>query len=79
VTRLLRSPPHLVADASRRLLLATARMSPPGAYPPLRHGRFVRYRAVCNDYRYVQPPDTLVREFSELKIPLRFSRGGAPN
>jgi putative SOS response-associated peptidase YedK len=35
---------------------------------------------MCNDYRYVQPPDTLVREFSQSKIPLRFAgAGGAPN
>lgn len=38
---------------------------------------------MCNDYRYAQPPDTLVEEFSQLKIPLRFSGGGggggAPN
>jgi putative SOS response-associated peptidase YedK len=35
---------------------------------------------MCNDYRYVQSPDTLVGEFSQLKIPLRFAgAGGAPN
>jgi putative SOS response-associated peptidase YedK len=35
---------------------------------------------MCNDYRYVQPPDTLVREFSQIKNPLRFGgSGGAPN
>jgi putative SOS response-associated peptidase YedK len=34
---------------------------------------------MCNDYRYVQPPSTLVDEFSQLKIPLTFAAGGAPN
>jgi putative SOS response-associated peptidase YedK len=35
---------------------------------------------MCNDYRYVQAPSTLVDQFSELKIPLRFAgAGGAPN
>lgn len=34
---------------------------------------------MCNDYRYVQPPDTLVREFSQLKIPVRWAGGAAPN
>jgi putative SOS response-associated peptidase YedK len=34
---------------------------------------------MCNDYRYVQPPTTLLTAFSELKIPLRFAAGGAPN
>jgi putative SOS response-associated peptidase YedK len=35
---------------------------------------------MCNDYRYVQPPSTLVDEFSQLKIPLRWAgAGGTPN
>lgn len=35
---------------------------------------------MCNNYKYVQPPDTLVQEFSQLKIPLRFGgEGAAPN
>jgi putative SOS response-associated peptidase YedK len=34
---------------------------------------------MCNDYRYVQPPDTLRDEFSQLKIPLRWAQGSAPN
>lgn len=34
---------------------------------------------MCNDYRYVQPPDTLRAAFSQLKIPLRWPGGGAPN
>ncbi|WP_394760738.1 SOS response-associated peptidase [Phenylobacterium sp.] len=34
---------------------------------------------MCNDYRYVQPPDTLRDEFSQLKIPLKWAQGGAPN
>jgi putative SOS response-associated peptidase YedK len=34
---------------------------------------------MCNDYRYVQPPDTLRDEFSRLKIPLRWADGAAPN
>lgn len=34
---------------------------------------------MCNDYRYVQPPDTLRDEFSQLKIPLVWAAGGAPN
>jgi putative SOS response-associated peptidase YedK len=34
---------------------------------------------MCNDYRYVQPADTLREEFSQLKIPLRWADGGAPN
>ncbi|HWE99163.1 MAG TPA: SOS response-associated peptidase family protein [Caulobacteraceae bacterium] len=35
---------------------------------------------MCNEYRYVQPPSTLVDEFSQLRIPLRFGgAGGAPN
>jgi putative SOS response-associated peptidase YedK len=34
---------------------------------------------MCNDYRYVQLPDTLRDEFSQLKIPLIWAEGGAPN
>jgi putative SOS response-associated peptidase YedK len=34
---------------------------------------------MCNDYRYVQPPDTLRDAFSQLKIPLKWAEGGAPN
>jgi putative SOS response-associated peptidase YedK len=34
---------------------------------------------MCNDYKYVQPPETLFRAFSQLKIPLRFAGGAAPN
>jgi len=34
---------------------------------------------MCNDYKYVDPPDALVKAFSQLKIPLRWSTGAAPN
>ena len=34
---------------------------------------------MCNDYRYVQPPDTLFREFSQISIPLRWAGSAAQN
>ncbi|MDP3115910.1 MAG: SOS response-associated peptidase [Phenylobacterium sp.] len=34
---------------------------------------------MCNDYRYTKSPDTLREEFSQLKIPLRFSGDATPN
>ncbi len=34
---------------------------------------------MCNDYRYVQPLDTLREQFSQLKIPLRWAGDAVPN
>lgn len=34
---------------------------------------------MCNDYRYTQSPDTLREEFSQLKIPLRWTGDVTPN
>jgi putative SOS response-associated peptidase YedK len=34
---------------------------------------------MCNDYKYVQPPETLFKAFSQLNIPFSWAGGATPN